>query len=96
MKIKFESNLDYQIEAVSSIVDIFEGQEVCRSNFSVARFGDDRLGVTENELGIGNKLELSESEILANVRKIQLKNGLEESVKLGSMDFSVEMETGDW
>ncbi|MBA1419433.1 MAG: DEAD/DEAH box helicase family protein, partial [Epsilonproteobacteria bacterium] len=49
---------------------------------------------TENELGIGNRLELLDDEILANVQKIQLKNGLPQSKKLNSMDFSVEMETG--
>ena len=31
MKIQFESNLEYQDQAISAIVDIFEGQEVCQS-----------------------------------------------------------------
>ena len=35
MKIKFNPNLDFQAEAISSISDIFEGQEVCRTNFTV-------------------------------------------------------------
>ncbi|QOP45549.1 type III restriction-modification system endonuclease [Sulfurimonas paralvinellae] len=94
MKIQFESNLNYQNKAISSIVDIFEGQEICQSNFSVSRVVGDTLGITENELGIGNRLELLDDEILANVQKIQLKNGLPQSKKLSSMDFSVEMETG--
>ena len=94
MKIQFESDLNYQNKAISSIVDIFEGQEICQSNFSVSRVVGDTLGITENELGIGNRLELLDDEILANVQKIQLRNGLAESKKLGSMDFSVEMETG--
>lgn len=37
MKIQFDSNLDYQDRAISSIVNIFEGQEICQSNFSIAR-----------------------------------------------------------
>jgi len=94
MKIQFENNLTYQNRAIASIVDIFEGQEICQSNFSVSKMKDDLLGITENELGIGNILELLDDEILANVQKIQLKNGLAQSNKLGSMDFSVEMETG--
>jgi type III restriction enzyme len=40
MKIQFESNLSYQNKAISSIVDIFEGQEICQSNFSVAKITD--------------------------------------------------------
>jgi type III restriction enzyme len=94
LKIRFESDLEYQNQAISSIVDIFEGQEICQSNFSVPKFGADILGITDNELGIGNRLELLDDEILQNVQNIQLKNGLPQSKKLGSMDFSVEMETG--
>lgn len=96
MKIQFESNLDYQDRAISSIVDIFEGQEVCQSNFSIVRqhVKGQKTTADFNDLGIGNRLELLDDEILANVQNIQLKNGLPESKKLGSMDFSVEMETG--
>ena len=94
LKFRFESNLAYQNNAINSIVDIFEGQEVCQSNFTVSKYGGDVLGLTENELGIGNRLELLDDEILQNVRNIQLRNGLPQSKKLESMDFSVEMETG--
>ena len=96
MKIQFESNLDYQDRAISSIVDIFEGQEVCQSNFSIVRAQTKGQKTTAdfNDLGIGNRLELLDDEILANVQKIQLRNGLPQSKKLNSMDFSVEMETG--
>jgi len=93
MKIQFESQLEYQNEAVNSIVDIFEGQEICKSNFTVTGISDNLL-TYQNELGVGNRLELLDDEILQNVQNIQLKNGLPQSDKLGSMDFSVEMETG--
>ena len=94
MKIQFDSNLDYQDRAISSVVDIFEGQEICQSNFSVSRMTDNLLHSIDNELGIGNRLELLPDEILSNVQQIQLKNGLPQSKKLDGMDFSVEMETG--
>ncbi|MBD3808449.1 MAG: DEAD/DEAH box helicase, partial [Epsilonproteobacteria bacterium] len=96
MKIQFDSNLAYQERAINSIVKIFEGQEVCHSNFSVvshATKGQKTL-YDYNDLGIGNRLELLDDEILANIQTIQLKNGLPQSKKLDSMDFSVEMETG--
>jgi len=48
----------------------------------------------ETELGYGNKLHLLDDEILENLNKIQLRNGLEHSKKLISKDFTVEMETG--
>jgi len=94
MKIQFENNLEYQDRAISSIVDIFEGQEIVQSNFSVAKMTNNLFYSTDNELGIGNHLELLDDELLANVQNIQLRNGLPQSQKLGSMDFSVEMETG--
>ena len=94
LKFQFESDLEYQKKAIKSIVDIFEGQEIARSNFSVVSVKGDALGITQNELGIGNHLGLLDDEILENVRKIQLKNGLPLSKELSSMDFSVEMETG--
>jgi len=47
-----------------------------------------------NELGIGNRLELLNDEILSNIQNIQLRNGLTQSKKLDSMNFSIDMETG--
>lgn len=47
-----------------------------------------------NELGIGNRLELLNDEILSNIQNIQLRNGLTQSKKLDRMNFYIEMETG--
>ncbi|RLA84517.1 MAG: type III restriction endonuclease subunit R, partial [Epsilonproteobacteria bacterium] len=97
MKIKFESDLNYQNNAINSIVNIFEGQEICQSNFSIQRQDKHLLQRSlsdYDELGIGNRLELLDDELLTNIQNIQLKNGLPQSKKLNSMDFSVEMETG--
>jgi len=102
MKIQFNANLDYQQEAIASIADIFKGQEVCRTNFTVASLTHDfqsRLPSMEeesvlNHLGVGNRLKLLDEDILENVKTIQLHNGLAPTENLTSMDFTVEMETG--
>ena len=97
MKLKFNPDLDYQKDAVNSILGIFEGQEIRQINFSVPAINNDKeldLFKTQSNLGIGNKLELLEDELLENVCKTQLKQGLKQSDALGSMDFNVEMETG--
>ena len=96
MKIQFESNLNYQDQAIRSIVDIFEGQDICQSNFSIVRklTKGQKTSADYDDLGIGNRLELLDDEILSNVQNIQLRNGLPQSKKLNSMDFSIEMETG--
>ncbi len=98
MKIKFDPNLEYQQEAIKSVTDIFEGQEVCISNFSVLSFDNNGLYNNETELGYGNKLHLLDDEIVENLNSIQLQNGLKQSVmptsKKLNKDFTVEMETG--
>lgn len=98
MKLYFEDNLDYQQEAISSVVDLFKGQEINRTEFTVAHHADDTvqgsLGAIESALGIGNKLGLQDEEILQNLRNVQLRNGLQPSELPISGDFTVEMETG--
>ena len=98
MKLHFEDNLDYQKAAIDSVVNLFKGQEISRSEFTVTcRDKDDNhysLGLTENQLGIGNRLQLLDEEIHENLKHVQLENGLHPSESLVSGDFSVEMETG--
>jgi len=110
MKLHFESNLDYQLAAIEAVCDLFRGQEICRSEFTVTMRtqsvpqGDDlfpgtkpqqmSLGVAESDLGIGNKLTLLDDEIADNLHAIQLRGGLPPSSVLSSGDFTVEMETG--
>jgi len=92
MKLHFEPNLDYQLDAMESVCDLFRGQEICRTEFTVT--GNDLLFSARSDLGIGNDLRLSDDEILENLRDVQLRNGLPPSVELDSHDFTVEMETG--
>src|SRR5699024_5427280 len=91
MKLKFD-NMQYQTDAVESIVDIFEGQSMRVSNFSVSM--GEIIGQETTDLGIGNKLELSDSELLENVQKIQVRNHLPKSKDIHDNNFTIEMETG--
>lgn len=94
MKFKFESDLVHQQKAIDSIVGIFRGQEACSSPFTVPSTGLLTKGSGETSIGTANRLMLTQEELLENVRSIQRTNGLRESKALGSMDFTVEMETG--
>jgi type III restriction enzyme len=79
MKIRFDPNLGFQREAINAIVDLFEGQEICRTNFTVAPLKREEGwldGMTQSDLGIGNRFRLLDEDILKNVRAIQLRNGL--------------------
>ena len=96
MKLHFEPNLDYQHAAIESVCDLFRGQEICRTEFTVTKsaLGGALLPGMENDLGIGNRLQLLDDELLANLGSVQFRNGLRPSDSLASGDFTVEMETG--
>ncbi len=97
MKLHFEPNLDFQLSAIEAVCDLFKGQEICRTEFTVTRDPADpqmRMGFAENDLGIGNRLALLDDERLKNLNDIQLRNGLPPSSALASGDITVEMETG--
>lgn len=91
MKLSFESNLEYQRDAIQSVVSLFEGQT--KQN-SWLRYGMEEDGVLNIIDGIGNRLSLSDDQVLENLRKVQESNGLEQSDRLDGMHFSIEMETG--
>jgi type III restriction enzyme len=97
MKLHFEPNLDYQHAAIESVCDLFRGQETCRTEFTVtrdARAAQQTLAFAQSDLGIGNRLQLLDDELLTNLGDIQIRNGLRPSASLASGDFTVEMETG--
>lgn len=89
MKLKFDSNLDYQTEAVNAVTDLFNGQNSMHQYFTVS--GQATL---DSSQGIGNKIDISNEDILENLRKIQFYHKLAPSETLPSLDFNIEMETG--
>ncbi len=48
MKLHFEPNLDYQLQAIESVCDLFRGQEICRTEFTVTQDGADTPPVTNS------------------------------------------------
>ena len=90
MKLSFESNLSYQQEAIQSVVGLFEGQAIEDSLFQY-NLNEQQASLID---GIGNKLVLSDEQILANLQKVQNQNEIALSEKLDGMHFSIEMETG--
>lgn len=94
MKIQFSDKLEYQKEAIDSIVNVFEGQNIAQDNFTVSVQGSN-VGFFENELGIGNRLDITSEEIEENINKIQMDNALPKThFKEKTLNLSVEMETG--
>lgn len=93
IKLKFVEQ-DYQTDAVNSVVDVFDGCEVKESLFTIV--STESSNTLFNEYGYANKLTISESQILENLRKVQERNGIQKDKDLypSGMNFTVEMETG--
>ena len=101
MKLKFDSSLEYQLDAIASVVDLFEGLPAKQGAFEVTLGTDQFMGTQQTELGIGHTLNLEPSQILKNLHGIQERNIIPKSRELVPKgdpypfpNFSVEMETG--
>ena len=92
MKLKFDPSLEYQQDAVNAVIDVFSGQPIVQSNFEISSLTES--GMKLSDLGVGNNITLSDDDLLANIHKIQEKNGIEKVSSLQGREFSTEMETG--
>jgi len=93
MKLKFDPSLQYQQDAVNVVVNAFDGQPYVQTGamaFQSFQIG----GLFQTELGMGNRLDLPDDEILKNVHVIQAANDIEKVAALQGREFSIEMETG--
>ncbi len=98
----FDSNQQYQLDAIHAVLRIFKGQPVKSSN----TFSSHNAGELIAETGFANRLYINEKQILRNVQDIQkeahenkrqVRRKYEKwavSEYLDGMHFSVEMETG--
>lgn len=105
---KFDASQPYQLDAIKSVVDLFDGQPKDAEKLETTLRGqvtavDSRDNTTldldlSQEVGaVGNRLVLDRDTVLANLQRVQDKNGLEVGLKLfddSTLDFDIEMETG--
>ncbi len=97
MKLKFK-NQQFQTDAVEAVVDLFKGQEKLTSTFEIST-GLNQI-MFENELGIGNAVNITDTELLINMHDVQRRNNLPETNDIYddngviNRSFCVEMETG--
>lgn len=113
MKFKFKIQ-DYQTEAVEAVVKVFEGQPFNNrvsylrdlgkqtTPIQTSLLADDLQYVGNNGSGFGNAaIELSDSQLLENIRALQLDNNIKQSSELSKpfgntcrLALDIEMETG--
>jgi type III restriction enzyme len=108
MKLQFSANQEYQIDAIQAAVRLFEGQPAAGHGEIALLSGSDaaQTSLQLTDKGLGNRLTLTEEQLLKNLHAIQHDYGLpksqslervylENDTEVGSFpNFTVEMETG--
>lgn len=103
---QFDASQPYQLDAIASVVDLFDGQpkdaeKLVTTLRGAAVLPDSDQSVLDIDLtqevgAVGNSLVLDRDLILANLQRVQDRNGLEVAPSLAgdALDFDIEMETG--
>ncbi len=89
MKLQF-SHQDYQARAVEAVVKVFDGQPLAKSDFALMV---DNGSVTYAADGsIGNRLKLSDEQLLANLQSVQVKNFSDATGRVDPKILSKELQ----
>ena len=80
MKLQFDPNQAFQLNAMAAVTDLFDGQPQGAPEYSVINLGS--LGglfasQDRTELGVGNRVLLADDRLRDNLRAIQARNDIE-------------------
>lgn len=84
MQFKFYSDLDFQNDAVNSVINIFRSQKLIKNEFQM---------IPEDAI-VPNIMLINNTQIMENLTEIQRSNKIPVSKNISGKNFSIEMETG--
>jgi type III restriction enzyme len=96
MKLQFDSNQQYQIDAINSAVSLFNGQPLDKGDFELEVKKNRGQMMIDGGLVVGNNLLIKEEEIIKNLHFIQEKNELEKSPTEDGGDFAGAFDEYMW
>jgi type III restriction enzyme len=82
MKLQFDSKQQYQIDAIQSVVSLFNGQPLNKGDFELQIRSANRQTLIDGGFVVGNNLLIKEEEIIKNLHSVQEQN------KLGKSDVN--------
>ncbi len=80
MKLQFDPNQPFQLDAMAAVTDLFDGQPQGAPEYAVINLGSMEglfAGQERTELGVGNRLLLGEDKLRENLRAIQPRNDID-------------------
>lgn len=85
MNIKWDSNIDYQVEAVNSVINIFMGLNSMNNHFTLP-------GYISLDQGIGNLMDMPKEYILENLKFVQEYNKLNYTNNFDELSFDIQID----
>ncbi|MEX5283375.1 MAG: DEAD/DEAH box helicase family protein [Nitrospiraceae bacterium] len=89
MKIQFDPNQPFQLDAVAAVTNLFDGQPQGMPEYAVINTGSGSglfAGQQQTELGAGNQLLVAEDKLQANTRALQTRNDIEVADPLAPLE----------
>lgn len=88
MQLRFDPNQEYQLQAIEAVAALFTGQPRIEADL---RFS---LGHSSFAAAVANRLDLTEPDILTNLREVQRQNGIRPDSELRTLEELIDTATG--